>query len=208
LLFVIANPFVHAQTLITTYPSWNGSSGVGTWGSGTPVFGQTFTVPTDGNSVLTNFTFSVETVDGTDYQAAVYAWDGSEATGSALFSTSTLSLPGSFSFQTVNTDTGNLTLQAGQQYVAFFSYVSGAGGPVFGSPASSFASFYDGGDFVSTSGTITSTWSNTNGFGNHGDLAFNLNFTPAPEPSTWVLMLGGLALMTIGRARQIRLKLR
>src|SRR5271168_3311156 len=73
-----------AQTLITTFPSWDGSSYVFPWGNGdTPTYGQTFTVPT--NNVLNNFTFSIEnsTGDSIGYQPFIYAWNGTTMMGPA-----------------------------------------------------------------------------------------------------------------------------
>lgn len=191
----------------------------------TSTYGQTFTAPT--TNVLNDFTSYLgipSTAQSTgsgpiQYQADVYAWDGTKATGSALFtSTHTYTLSGS-GYVPVLTSTGGTTLTAGQQYVSFLT----TAGLQSGQPSSTvswettdyFQSAYAGGQFVyisagnDASKLTTTSWANPIG---GGDLAFNMNFSPhapvspAPEPSSvavWAFVgIGGAGLALKARKRK------
>src|SRR2546430_539890 len=78
-----------ASVVVTNTPAWDGSTLVSAWGSGsTPTYGETVTVPTDGNSVLSSFTFEVFGTGGStiSFAANVQAWSGTATIGSPLFS--------------------------------------------------------------------------------------------------------------------------
>src|SRR5215470_9122970 len=87
---------------INTIPNWNGTSFISSWGStNTATYGQTITA-TAGMNKLTSFTFELAQQAGTppNYQAFVYAWDGTKITGPALFAG-----PGSVAPTTANATT-------------------------------------------------------------------------------------------------------
>src|SRR4051794_35416036 len=97
---------------------------IGSWGvTDTATFGQTLTVPVS-DITLKSFSFELGgpdagagDVDGgpIDYKALVYLWDGSKASGPALFDSgpATFTAPGS-GFTTL-TFTPNISVVGGQQ---------------------------------------------------------------------------------------------
>jgi hypothetical protein len=190
-----------AQSSINTIVDWNGSASVFDFGlPNTATYGQTITAPLTG-SVLTDFSFELNVPATCTFKAYVYAWNGIEASGGALYTSQVLSTAGT-GYEQVTINTGNLNLTPGGNYVLFLSASelltsSGVGG--WGTPN---GDFYSGGQFVYlNNGTVPSQWTTTswnqNYFGT-GDLAFTADFTvtPAPEPSTLALAgLGGLGMI-------------
>lgn len=116
-----------AQTSdIDTLNGWNGSENSFYFGllpNASPSWGQTFT--TSSSQVnLSSFSFAIaaETpvLAPIQYNAQIYQWNGvSNVTGSALFTSSLLSITNSSAFTTVTVNTGGVALTAGQQYVVF-----------------------------------------------------------------------------------------
>jgi hypothetical protein len=110
---------------INTYKNWDGSERVASFGCpNTTTYGQVITIPAT-YTHLNKFTFSWTNLGGSGsmkVRADVYAWDGSKATGSALFETRPRFVSFSdalFHFETFKT-TG-VPVTAGQQYVIFAS---------------------------------------------------------------------------------------
>lgn len=181
--------------------------------------GQTFTAPVSGDHFLTSFSFSARLASGSVFQdiAAIYAWNGTTATGTVLYS-STFFISSSgfttFTFDT-NSASGGLSLTSGNQYVMVFTAV-GTGNPAGAngseSAEASSANPYSGGQLVYS---FDRTKVAGAGFANPGptaDLAFKATFgsgtpaAPVPEPGVVVTafsMAGmtGLALVR-GRRRQ------
>lgn len=191
-----------ADIVVTTYPDWNGSSNVQSFGpQATPTYGETFT-NSPNYAALTSFTFWVPTKNTSpiDFRAYVYAWTGSGITGPALFTSASLAMPGnppSSGYQMVTVPTPGVSLAAGGQYVAFFSTLgesnalnaSGRFGLTNLNPGDSKTL---GGQFVYNNGQdfanlSSNTW---NPGGPIGVPAFELTFA-VPEPSP--LALGALA---------------
>jgi hypothetical protein len=113
---------VESDGTIDTTGGWNGMESVAPFGDGGS-WGQTFVAPAQ-HAILTGFSFWIERApsDTTglpiDFTAFVMAWDGDRATGSVLFQSPPQSVSEvgmqEFSFQT-----GELTLEPGQSYIAF-----------------------------------------------------------------------------------------
>lgn len=124
-VFVSSVPCAQAATTIDTTP-WDSTL----FPFGEPItatYGQTITVPSIDN-VLKSFTFFLDDSSirpgPTKFEAFVYAWDGTKATGPALFASSPMSTTnnaGNDGFESFEIDTGMLALEAGSVYVLFFS---------------------------------------------------------------------------------------
>lgn len=164
---------------IDTHPAWNGSQFISSWGvPNTATYGQTIT-PTAGQTRLSGFTFNLFQAGGAtapQYQAFVYAWDGtnSRITGSALFTSGVFTAPTGAAFTPVSINTGTVVLTPGQQYVLFLttSTVSGQseGNYRWGSVNNA---TYAGGRFVfRNNGTDFSQLSTTSWSFINEDLAF------------------------------------
>jgi hypothetical protein len=183
----------------------------------TSTYGQTFTVGTE--AVLDGFSlYLAGAPSGTiDFKAYVYSWDGSKASGPALFASNVQHFSGNggapqeFAF-----DTTSLSLASGAKYVAFLTtsgLQAGQAGATAGMPYT--GEVYGGGDFV--------YYNNGNNFaaltgnnwdyagGGFGDTYFKADFSASaagvPEPAAWGMLIGGFgfagaALRT--RARQVR----
>ncbi len=110
---------------INTFTRWDGSQAVFNFGCpNTTTYGQVITIP-EGKSALDKFTFAwtnFETTGSMRVRGEVYAWDGSKATGSALFESGPrfVSFTDSlFHFEAFKP--GGVSVTAGSQYVIFAS---------------------------------------------------------------------------------------
>ena len=200
---------------IDTLSGWNGTRSVQSFGeTNTASYGQTFTVGA-GETQLNNFTFLINDFldpDTIDFAAYVMEWDGVDrATGPVLFASAgmtTTNNGGADGFEAFSVDAGGLHLNAGSQYVAFFSasdFFDGALGT--GSMASVLTDDYAGGGFVFlNSGSNASQWDSepwTVNFSGARDLAFTMDFsTPMPEPSA--AMLFGIGALIVGATTRRR----
>jgi hypothetical protein len=122
---------VAAQTIDTT-GSWDGSNYIWNWGNpDTSTYGQTVTAPV-GSTTLNDFTFYLNffnsynfgslPIGPVNYQAFVYSWDGSHATGPALYASPVTLSPNSPNvFVPVTFNTGGTPVTAGSSYVLFFT---------------------------------------------------------------------------------------
>ena len=207
-----------ADTAIDTTSAWNGSSGVQPWGLGpvgttTSTYGETITTPAD--HYLTNFTFYINTSNTINYQSYVYAWDGAEATGPALFSSAVQTTTPGAGYQSYTTQTGGLDLTPGSQYVLFSTTSGLQAGQPSGTSTWGYTGSnpYAGGQFQFANSEDNFSALTTQPWGSFGtnDLAFKANFAgtnpmATPEPSEaasigfGVLGLSGLML----RARKRR----
>jgi hypothetical protein len=153
------------------------------WGlPDTAAYGQTFSLA--GAENITDFTFVIN--DGgtsISYDSFIFGWDGTKASGSALFSGSGATA-GVAAMTDHTTITGGVALGAGS-YVASFQATS-SGPSNWGFVTSS--DVYGGGLFVyqNNSGDVgqltTSSWT-PNHQGTGFDLAFEINATPVPLPA-------------------------
>src|ERR1700728_3567456 len=105
--FLLLPGLAQADTIIDTSGSWNGSSFAFPWGgSETATYGQTFTV-SDSNTFLNSFSFTLAVTTGSpiQYEAVVAQWNGSQAVGAPLYTSSVLALPvdgGAFQVVTID----------------------------------------------------------------------------------------------------------
>jgi hypothetical protein len=110
-----------ASVQATTYDNSSISSGIVTFGnSNTATYGQTFTAP---GGVLDSWTFYLqnEYVTPQNFEFFVFGWNGSSATGPALYQSSLQTVTPSETAYTPFTVNPNLALTAGQQYVMFIN---------------------------------------------------------------------------------------
>lgn len=170
---------------IDTISAWNGTSFISSYGVvNTATYGQTIT-PTARQTTLESFTFKLGFAGAAvNSKAYIYQWDGSKATGSALYTSAPVSIGSAAQFYTVTFNTGGTTLTANQQYVIMMSTSELQGGAPnsaarWGSVGNNTA--YAGGQFVyMNNGTNTALWT-TNAWSNiPQDLAFQVGFTAVP----------------------------
>lgn len=159
-----------AQYSINTIPLWDGSRFISSFGVvNTATYGQRITVAA-GATPLTSFSFEIGNCDANvTLRGEVYAWDGSKATGSALYESAPVTISNSSAYQLVTFTTGSLSLPAGQ-YILFAS----TSRDQTGAPSSACRwgtvpdTAYAGGEFhflnngPTPDSWTTSTWSTTN----------------------------------------------
>lgn len=107
---------------ISTYKSWDGSQSVGSFGCpNTTTYGQVITVGK--KNMLNKFSFSwIGTGSSMVVRGEVYAWDGSKATGSALWESKPRKIAYNDSvFHSESFKPGALPLTPHGQYVLFAS---------------------------------------------------------------------------------------
>jgi hypothetical protein len=183
---IIAGLGSSPASAITTYKSWDGTSTVTEFGCpDTTTYGQVITIP-NGQTQVNKFHFSWINLNTGSMvvRGELYAWDGSKATGSALYESSPRTISfGNGVFHKVTFRTGGVSVTPGAQYVVFASidkdyeqctnYFLGWGLINSGDA-------YPGGGFVyqNNSGDenqwTTSAWSSFGG----PDIAFKVTTTP------------------------------
>lgn len=202
-----------AQTSLSLASDGTYINGFGsTDNGGVPAVGQAFTAGS-GQNYLTRFGFFLANDADTDpsgvgsnlqFRAYLYAFDGTNATGSALYTSGVMSGTTSPTFQQYLFNTGFTPLTPGNMYVAFLSASgvsqSGVGFNAFAGTSDT----YTGGDLVFDVGDSNLTDPNTTLDGGM-PVAFTAAFaTTTPEPSE--LMLVGTGLL--GLVPMVRRKLR
>ena len=203
--------------ILTNNPAWNNISTIAAWGNGdaTPTYGQTITVPTDGNNILNSFTFYFEPGSGgpsINFRAYVQSWNGTQITGSPLFTSGLLATntTAGFSAYTVNP---NLALTPGNVYVLYFSTIgvtnANTNQYAFGFTPDTYA----GGAFVYSNqdmgnpatGSLSDLNANTWNHAIPDDLAFTATFSSStPEPQTLGMCALGLAVVGLALRRSVR----
>lgn len=159
------------------------------WGPSTVGGGQSyglvFTAP---QGRLNDFSLTVED-DGTSFPfvSQVYAWNGTNTTGSALF---TSGVDNTTSSLMTYTWTPNINVTPGQSYIAFVTNQPGPSGTPLGGTGT--------GEMQQGTGPATFMFAVGNPsapgawFPFDLNASFNADFSAVPEPATWAFMLLGL----------------
>lgn len=175
----------------TTYSNTNDSTIIYFGSPDTTSYGQVFNT---GNGVLSDWTFQANSGTAGNLQLVVASWNGSQAVGPALYSSSAFAYAGgseALSFTGINT-----SLSAGN-YIAYLtvagvvkpaSNVGIAGSNSDGGLTGGFRFLNSGGVDPLTQNQAWSSWYVPN-------MNYQANISPAPEPETYALMLGGLGLV-------------
>jgi hypothetical protein len=209
LLLVMCLPGLAAADALFDTGAWTGGAlcCFGNGNAGTPSFGQVFTAD-PGTDVMTSMAFEMEPpAGGIPYQAYIFQWDGTEITGSALYTSSILTMPSPGGFTLVTVDTGAVSLIDGDVYMAMFSVI-GDGAAANTQFATVPAGTFTGGDsFYNNSSTFpslsTNTWLDANSTFS-SQWVFDLEFqNVTPEPATYGMVALGIALV-LARARATR----
>jgi len=197
---------VQADTFLYTTPDFDPANPwhVSNWyvdGLGEPraqAIGQTFKTPNSTDTVLTEFSYWVQELDGVHVtlDAVLMEWDliGRKPIGAQLYTSNpytTSDNSGLAGYEKVTFNVGNIQLDRSKSYVAILStenYENGAPSRL-GIGWSGSDRYLDGEWYFYDSGI----W----GTAFYSDYAFEARFTaqPVPEPETYAMMLAGLALV-------------
>lgn len=181
---------LQASTTIDTTPYWNGSTFISSFGyPNSSTYGQVITAPTNTDTVLQSFSFHMNLPATCTFNGYVYAWDGTKATGTALYKSSTMATLGSGSFEKIVFKTEGITLIPGNQYVLFASVSEDTGSGVgkWGSVGTQDAYLGTGDTFVYLNNTTDTAQWTTVAWGTIAqDLAFTATFvTPTRKILYW-----------------------
>jgi uncharacterized protein with beta-barrel porin domain len=172
-----------ASADVNTIPVWNGSDSISSWGvPDTATYGQTFTASTL-QGRLTTFTVNLGLNTGVapQYQAYLYAWDGTKITGSALYTSMIYTAPSASTFTALTFNPGGILLTPGQQYVFFLttSTITGQSNGTYRWGSVDGATYTDGQFVFMNNGTTFSDLSTNNwSLYTTYDLAFSAELTP------------------------------
>jgi hypothetical protein len=157
--------------------------------------GQTFQI-TDGNALVSTISFPIfNNYSSVEFQAGVAVWNGTQATGSALYLSSALSAANSDSWQYFSVTPSGLTLTQNQEYLLFLTPVNSS--PPFDAgvglvPVSDYPAQqnYQALGQLDPNDLSTPSWNP-----NSDDMAFEIDYQVVPEPGIFALLcLGSLAL--------------
>ncbi len=206
-----------AQASFDTNPAWDGTTSLSPFGvSDTATYGQTITVPANA-SALTSFSFQIGvcTPEDVSLRGSVFAWNGTNATGASLFTSSLQTVAAGPGYTEVTFNTGSLSLPAGE-YVLFGSTSDDQGGALVTScqwGSVDDATYPDGTIVWLNNGADSALWTSTPwssvGFGDFAIRVEGLSAAPpqaAPTLSEWMLILLALMLGGIGYTAAMKTK--
>lgn len=171
-----------ATTIISTASFWDGAYAVDYFGgnASSELLGQTITVPTNGDDVLTSFTFTLQDNNGgsISFAGEVRPWDAVNgvASGGPIFSAPSMTQVTSVPTFDDYTFTPNLTLTAGASYLLDFLAQTTTNPEPFAFINPSEGDTYAGGQYVYGSGSIP--W-----YDSTGDLVFTAVFDSSATPT-------------------------
>jgi hypothetical protein len=177
---------------VTNTPEAGAISAWGPSSGGNQSYGVVFTAP---GSTLDNFSLTVSSDTPFPFVAQVYAWDGSETTGPALYTSAQFETTSAMTTYTFNSD---VAVTGGDSYIAFVTNqpdgtsLGGAGSGAMADGAGP-ATFY----FAEGAPDAAGAW-----FAYSGTAQFNAVFGAVPEPASWAMMLVGFAGMGAMLRRQ------
>jgi hypothetical protein len=169
----------YATTAVSTVGEWNGSESECCFGDpNTATYGQVVNVPA-GQDSLDSFTFYLKVAPGLVFRPYVYAWNGNQATGPALYEGPEMHTPSESGFEPITVNTGGVAVTAGQEYVLFFSIsndkAADEGTGLFGSWGALFSSSYGKGVWFNNEYNAAA-WA-TEPWDNPGFAGFSMAFT-------------------------------
>ena len=198
----LAATSTQALASIDTIALWDGVQYISSFGvTNTATYGQTVTVGANA-SPLVSYSFEIGNCDANvSFRGSVYAWDGTKATGSSLFTSGVQTVNAGATYTKVTFNVGSLSLPAGR-YILFASTSQdqsgapnsacrwGAVGNNAASPGGQFMFLNNGPDPAQWTTTAWSTIAN--------DLAFQVDglttsSVAIPTLSEWgMIILSGL----------------
>jgi PEP-CTERM motif len=162
----------------------------------TTSYGQVFTATAQR---LTSFSFFTTDRTNNGARLVIAPWVNGRASGTALFDTLNHTATKAGNFFEHNYGNINLTLSAGQSYIAYLT-VAGVPKPTgrvnvsasLTSPLGGFFTFLNSGTLDPL--TIDAQWRRLTGINN---LQYRAEFAtaPVPEPATWAMMIAGFGLV-------------
>ena len=175
-------------------PAGTGSFGDPTNQNGSGIYGQTFTTPAD--SVLDSFTFYLAQIGDapTTFRFSLFAFDGTNVTGDALFTSALTSTSVPFVYTPFEFQTGGISLSTGAQYAALL--IADASSTGIAGALSFTEDVYAGGAFLV--GETTDPHGQLIQIADAGfETAFKASFSSAavPEPGTFALLGASLLPM-------------
>jgi hypothetical protein len=117
---------LYHHATINTYRAWDGASSIAAFGNpDTSTYGEIITIPDD-KTTLKRFDFPMANFDGAIgslvLRGEVYAWDGQEATGDALWESAPRTIAfDDDAFHREAFHTGGVAVTPGAQYIVFAS---------------------------------------------------------------------------------------
>jgi hypothetical protein len=162
-----------------------------------------------GVTMINGFSFRIMAPTTLAFRGEIYAWDGTKATGSALYESAPVSTTNAAIYEVVSFNTGGTPVMAGQQYVLFASSSKdnaghSGGGSRWGSTNSN--TLIVPGQFVyMNNGTDVTQWTTTTWSTIAQDLAMTAAFNDpspvapvgSPTGTEWAMMLMGAGIIFI-----------
>jgi hypothetical protein len=201
---------------IETLSGWTGN-GVGNFGEDNSgihtdsgvyaTYGQTFKILSGMDNVLQSITFYVNDAwtqpDTVDFAIYLYEWGGTGIVGDVLYASPPLSTTQASGYEEFKAHAGGVQLKADTNYVAFMSASRFFDGEIgFGSVGLTSTPYLDGkyvfmNNKMDFDRLVANPWRSIDAL----DLAFRVDLTPVPEPSTLCLLATGIAVLARMRRR-------